>query len=419
VQSPIQFITDVEKNRKKNLILFVHGFTSDSQTWVNSKGKSLPEMLLEEPFIKDNFDMAFFNYFTKLVDFKKVRFGHGIVKAILGRSTNIKKNIGIDKLSDFMKSSIDAFCRGYTNIILISHSMGGLISKSYILNDLLKNEEPKVKLFLSLAVPHKGSNWANIGKKLTFQNPQVIDLQPMSDFLDEVNNDWIQQKNELPKTVYYYGHYDDIVDEKSAISFQLEEQLKVPCDQDHFNITKPDSKQSVVYQTIKNYLEDYLKDEQFKKDMEPKEFIDDGKLDDEIFVLKLLIADVHNHLIRDSKETFFEAEYTLKALINKGYSINDVQGLYKKIERLYIIYFMKFVNGEIKTSNELVTKIYESIIDKDKAFLEIAIPLIDANKKTGMLNQLANNLDKEIWWAKNHSIMDIDAFRKARDVDGE
>ena len=74
----------------------------------------------------------------------------------------LQKNIKIEKLSDFLKSSIEVYCSNYENIVLIAHSMGGLISKAYILKDLEEQLNPKVKLFLSLAVPHNGSNWAQI-----------------------------------------------------------------------------------------------------------------------------------------------------------------------------------------------------------------------------------------------------------------
>ena len=36
----------------------------------------------------------------------------------------------------------------------------------------------------------------------------------------------------------------------------------------------------------------------------------------------------------------------------------------------------------------------------------------------GMLHQIANDYDSEIWWAKEHSIKDINEFRRARDANG-
>lgn len=414
MKPPIEFI---KKENKKNLLLFIHGFTSDSNTWVNSMKQSFPEMLLEEDLIGENFDVGYFNYFTKLLDFKRARFSTGVIRTVFGRASKSKKNIGIRSLSEHLKSSIDIYCHDYENIVLIAHSMGGLISKAFILEDISENEN-KVKLFLSLAVPHKGSSWADIGGKLAKSNPQVIDLKPLSSFLDKVNDDWIQQKTNLPKTVYYYGDFDEIVEKQNAVSFQVGKPLKVACNYDHFDISKPESKDSIVYQGVKRDLGLLVRDLKHIEDMKPKDYIEDGRLDDEIFVLKLFIADIHKTLIEDSKQTFFDAEYMIKSLTSSGYDLANLNELYRNLERLYRIHFVKFIEGEITSSTDLVNKIFENILDRDKEFLKITIPLVDANKKTGMLQQLANNLDKDIWWAKDHSIKDIDEFRKARDRSG-
>ncbi|RDC48452.1 hypothetical protein DVA85_28850, partial [Acinetobacter sp. RIT592] len=249
--APIDYI---KKDNKKSILIFIHGFTSSNETWINSSEKSFPEMLLKEEDIKDNFDMAYFNYFTKLSDFHKTRFSKGVFRSIFKGTSNIKKNIGIKSLSDHLKSAIDIYCHDYENIILVAHSMGGLISKSYILEELELNKQTNVKLFISLAVPHKGSDWANIGEKLFKSNKQIIDLNPQSEFLDKINNNWVQSKDTLPKTVYYYGQYDDIVEEISAVSYQVEKQLKVACNNDHFNICKPESEDSIVYSGVKRDL---------------------------------------------------------------------------------------------------------------------------------------------------------------------
>lgn len=405
----------IRKAGKKNLLIFIHGFTGDLNTWINSDKQSLPEMLLEDEMIKQNYDAGYFNYFTKLVDFKKTRFTQGLVRTIFGSTSKSKKNIGIKSLSDHLKSTIEIYCAEYENIILIAHSMGGLISKSYIINELEENGNTNVKLFLSLAVPHKGSNWANIGRKLSKSNPQIIDLMPMSQFLDEVTDKWVKQKESIPNTVYFNGQYDEVVGENEAISYQTPKKLKVACNNNHFNICKPESKESIVYQGIRKNLLEFKNDLQYSEDMKTVKFEDDGKLDDENFVLKLLIADIHHHLIKDSKQTFFNAEYMVRTITNQGYSLDDLEELYGNLERLYHIHFVKFVEGEYKTSNELVNKIFEDILDRDKEFLKTTIPLVNVNHKTGMLQQLANSLEKDIWWAKNHSIKDLEEFRRVRD----
>lgn len=404
----------IRKEGNKNLLIFIHGFTGDSNTWVNSNNQSLPEMLLEDEEINQYFDAGHFNYFTKLADFKKMRFTNGIMRTIFGLTSKFEKNIGIESLSDHLNSTIEIYCSEYENIVLVAHSMGGLISKSYIINELRKSGNTKVKLFLSLAVPHKGSNWANIGSKLARSNTQIVDLMPLSKFLDEVTDEWIELKERIPKTIYYYGQYDEVVGEQEAVSYQTPIKYKVACNNDHFNICKPESKESIVYQGIRKNILEFKNDLLFNKEMKTIRFEDDGKLNDEIFVLKLFIADIHRSLIKTSKQSFFNAEYMVRAIMNQGYSIEDLEELYVNLEHLYVIHFMKFVEGEYKTSNELVNKLYEGILDGDKELLKTTIPLVNITHKTGMLQQLANSLERDIWWAKDHSIKDLEEFRKVR-----
>ena len=61
----------INNNDNKNIVLFIHGFTSNNDTWVNSKGISFPSMLLENEVIKNNFDFAYVSYDTELVNFTK------------------------------------------------------------------------------------------------------------------------------------------------------------------------------------------------------------------------------------------------------------------------------------------------------------------------------------------------------------
>lgn len=411
---PIRFI---HKRSKKNIIIFIHGFTGDQETWKHSNGNEFAQMLSEEKNISDNCDIAYFNYYTELIDVNKTKSMGGLLfSKIFGKTINVKKNIGVKQLSDFLKSSIEVYCSSYENIILIAHSMGGLVSKSYILNDLEEQLKTKVKLFLSLAVPHNGSNWALIGNALLKKNPQILDLTPLSGFLTTINNNWVQQKDKVPRTIYFYGQFDNVVDEASAIAYQVKKQHKIACNNDHFSISKPDSTSSIVYCGVKQKLEEFLKEIQYGEDMKPKKYSDDGELDNELFVLKLLIADVHNNLVLDAKQSFFTAEYMKKAVISAGYSTNDLAELYENIETLYKINFWKLTEGEIKSSNGLIATIYEQFLEKDKDFLKTSIPLINVNKKIGMLHQIANDYDKQIWWAREHSIKDIHEFRRVRDA---
>lgn len=54
----------------------------------------------------------------------------------------------------------------------------------------------------------------------------------------------------------------------------------------------------------KTKIEEFIREIQYAENMQPRKFNDDGELDDELFVLKLLIADVHQRLVSGAKQNF-------------------------------------------------------------------------------------------------------------------
>ena len=402
----IEFIHD---KGLRNLIIFVHGFTGDNRTWLNTQKTSFPNMILDENEINNNFDVAYFNYYTKLISLPKLNLAKRLFQSFWSKKLTMK-NIDIIELGEFLKSEIHYKCSKYDSIIIIAHSMGGLVAKSYILSEYETDKLSKVKLFLSLAVPHNGSDWASYGQVI-FNNIQISDLKPLSKTIVSLNSKWIKLGTNAPKTVYFYGQHDDAVKKESAVAYDVDKQTTVSCDDNHISIAKPEKKDKINYVAVRKHLIDFINDNNLQHNLEVKEFIDQGQLDEQLFVIKLLIADVHNTLIRGAKETFFNAEYMRKYITRYGPQMMDkLSSLYVKIKLLYNNDFITLASN----SNALVSTLHKNIIDHDDGFLQCEISMINAFHKTGMLHQLANQLEHEIWWSLNsNSVADIESFRKA------
>jgi hypothetical protein len=406
----------VSKKNKKSIILFIHGFTSSNDTWTNASGQSLPDVLLQEEKISEHFDIAYISYYTELTDFIKARTGMNLFRSVLSKSANyVPRNNDILSIADIVHSHILLSYDDYENIILVAHSMGGLISKSCILKNIEESGTPeKIKLFLSLAVPHSGSNWATLGRKL-FKNHQINNLAPLNKTLDKLNRNWIELSDSVPKTIYFYGQDDVIVPTTSAVAIGASSLIRVACDDDHFSITKPDrvSKNTIV--GIKKHLIEFAKDIELSQSMEPKKFQDEGQYDNELFAIKLLIADVHSQLVSLAKESFYNAEYLMRALVAQGVSRERLEGLYRLLKQLYTTFFMDLKNGKFNNSDELVNEVHKEIMKQDdKLLANSSLAIINSYQKTGMLHQLANRLDEDIWWAINHSIKTVEEFRKEK-----
>lgn len=404
----------ISENNRNNLVVFIHGFTGAEETWVNEEGKSFAEMLLNFEEIQLNYDFAEVIYYSKIMDFQKTKSASKFIKNLFKRSTKaVKKNVEINELAKFVRSLIHYNCESYENIIVIAHSMGGLVAKALVIDEIKNASTKKVKKYISLAVPHSGSNFAVIAGSI-FTNPQVIDLEPLSEAVKSLNEDWLMLQDALPSSLYIYGQYDTIVPKTSAVPIGIGDDCIVPCDEDHNSITKPLAADRLCFLAVKKELESFYKQEKIETALEIREFQDTGQLDNEIFVLKLLLAQVHNVLVYDAKQTFFNAEFMQKVLVARGIGISELESLYARIRSIYALAFGKLLSGEIKSSDELVTEVHKNIKKEDREALSCSISAITYYQKTGMLHQLANRYDKEIQWAIKQGPAEVEEYRRMR-----
>lgn len=383
----------VHKQRNKNLILFIHGLTGSNETWKNEEtGKTFPLLLLEDNEIYRNFDIAYFEYFTHFFNIKpRLR----SLLSLITRDKSTPKNLSVQELSSLLQTRIEYELIEYDNIVLIAHSMGGLIAKRTILDNIFKGNS-KIKLFLSLAVPHLGSDLA-VYADFVSSNIQIEDLRPLSNETIELLNKWLKTSN-LPTTKYFVGAYEGTVPMNSAIPPSTNVNDILSINENHRTISKPKDKNSIVVISTIKILKDFLKN--VKVDDIDYDKIMSEEYNDEYFVLKLFIADVHTGIIKDSKQHFYYAEAIRKIFT----STNDKQilrELYAKIDSLYRNLYGDFVSKKISTSTELVNEVHKKIIEEDKEFLDVTLPKLNGLHKKGMIHQLANDMNRNITWNEN------------------
>ena len=391
------------KESCKNLILFIHGFTGDSETtWVNANGKSFASLLLEDDYIKENFDIASYSYFTTLLNlFADAKVKLRRLKAIIRRVTHKKeKNLDIDELSNNLSTHIRFTLKQYDNIYIVAHSMGGLITKNLINNDISKSGTTCVRLFVSLAVPHQGSELAVYGKLIS-SNLQIQNLNPVQQFINDLNQNWVNL-DEKPTTKYLYGTYDEIVTKHSAVAVDKIEKDVVSVPDDHNSISKPENSTSVVCNIVKNFIiEEHTHTKLYE--VGRQSLSDCTQYEEEIFVLKMLVADIAKHSRDNAKELFFNAEYMRKLLSSK-YDQKYLTEMIENIRELYKdCYDMYLADGNMN-SGQLLSEVHSRISAQDSTLLKSFIPALRLYHKKGMLHQMANNQELDIWWCKEQSL---------------
>jgi len=406
-------ISQSGKKKRRNLIIFVHGLIGDDTTWINTSGKTFGDLLLENKEIRRKYDVGYFSYYTKLFDANAlVKTGFNFVKKFFGQNKITKINLDINSIKDLLSTEINVKCIDYDNIVLIAHSMGGLIAKSTIIDFLSQDSPSKIKLFISLAVPHNGSNLAQIGKTLS-GNVQIKNLEPLSQELNNLTTNWIRTEVEkLPKTIYCQGKYDAVVPQTSSIGIERQKGTIHYFEADHFSISKPESSSSTLLLAVRDALLEFSGVTSLNESLIIQELPDTIQLDDETFVVKLMIASVHHKTINSAKKSFYNAEFIRKLVIAKKIvNVKDFDKLYSLIEGLYINSFGLLTSGHLKDGNALVTHVHSQIQKHDQDILK-SIAAITFVHKTGMLHQLANNLEKDLWWEDGHSHKTLEDFRK-------
>lgn len=156
---------------KPLLILFVHGLDSTPEnTWGQFR-----RLIDEDDKLGSIADVAFFRY-----DTAKMR----LPILSLGR---------LQKVSDLargLRTEIDERYGEYGHIVLVGHSMGGLIVRQYLVSEARDHAALRATKAILFAVPNQGSELAAMGSSIWKSHPQLADLTPDSPFLDSLNADW-------------------------------------------------------------------------------------------------------------------------------------------------------------------------------------------------------------------------------------
>lgn len=405
---------DIFHKRKssKNLVVFIHGLNGSKETWWNSSYNSFPDLLLEDKTIKSKFDLAYFDYFSSLLPSSvKLKEGVSLVRKYLGlQAKRIEANLNIKTISNLLLTQLDTYGGKYNNIYLLCHSMGGLVAKHLLINHSDKEVVKKVKLVVSLAVPHNGATLAAIGK-LVYPLLQIKNLSPLDADINGVNQGWIDNKDKNPRIVYFQGVYDKVVSETSSVGYDANAAEIKYSNDTHSSICKPESTDSVVCVAVRNLLLEAVKNQSVESQLIPNKKADLTELESEDFVIKLIIADVTTGIIENSKRRFYEAELARKIFYQLGLK-DEIAILYNSIEQIYFNAFADVAAGKIADGDALVSYVHNRITDEHDKLLK-SISKINFTHKIGMMHQIAN-LDEEIWWARNNSVEDVEDYKRLR-----
>lgn len=230
-----------EDPQRHQLIVFVHGFNSNK----DAAWGQFPTLLKDDP----DFD-----------DFNLHRFGYPTKRC---RQISNIQNQG-DLLASFLKEILTGEQPRYRQVVLVGHSMGGLVILHALLKlerdhfEVLQDKELKV---LTFGTPFLGVE--NTDALLLFcDNQQAKDLSVLNDMLGELGHEWTQRFNQKPSPsgretpqvpLYAFrGTEDRFISKTSACGYP-----QIPCesvDGDHDSIVKPQGRTHLSYIKLKSIM---------------------------------------------------------------------------------------------------------------------------------------------------------------------
>lgn len=398
----------ISNEKKGNLILFVHGLKGGMDTWDANDKVSFPKLLASDKDINNIFDVACFNYFTKFTQ----TYAHtsGILARIFARKNKVEKLLPTDEIAELLYTEISINLADYSRIIIIAHSMGGLISKNLILKKIEHEEESNIIGFISLAVPHSGAILANIASLIT-SNAQLIDLKLLSDATDLLNRRWLSCIKSLHITRYLYGSHDTVVDKKSALPMDSERRNSIAVNESHSSICKPINNQATVFVAVKRFIQQI--NAQAPKKISVERFTDEQQYDNEYFVLKMIVADIHQDIAMHAKEYYYNAEL-IRNIFTSDHDREILSHLYSKIREIYQEEYEQHIASNV-APDKFIATVHTRISKEDKTSLDSLLKSLESVHKKGMLHQLANSNDRDIVWSSETNMEKLESLRRGGD----
>jgi pimeloyl-ACP methyl ester carboxylesterase len=225
-----EYVSEGSHNRFA-AVVFVHGiFGTKEDTWL-SRGPlhTFPELLSNDPDLKDRVDVFAFEYFSP-------KFGAGP---------------SIVDLDDQLRGALDdnQIFENHQKIVFLAHSMGGIVVRHFLLNHQDRIE--KVPMVFFYATPTNGSEMASVGHLVSI-NPQLRGMVPIegNDLLQSIQSGWLN--SEKAKSIASYCAVEElptlgvtIVTRSSATS--LCNRALDPFSANHIDIVKPTDRKDPRY----------------------------------------------------------------------------------------------------------------------------------------------------------------------------
>ena len=207
----------------KTLVIFIHGLGGSEKTW-----EQFLALAREDTDLKEHFTFEPFTYDTNV-------FGFGA---------------SMTDVAALLRSDLSSKYRDYGEVVLISHSQGGLIAEKYLVEEVKGGQHLRVVLLMTYAMPRAGSLLARFAP-----GTQTKQLRTDSDFMRYLNSDWetLEMSKRL-RLVRVDGTDDAVISRPGLAEFDNRNVAKVRGG--HTKSVRPDSRETDSYILFKQALQE-------------------------------------------------------------------------------------------------------------------------------------------------------------------
>jgi predicted alpha/beta hydrolase family esterase/tetratricopeptide (TPR) repeat protein len=223
----------------KLLVLFVHGMGGSEETW----GK-FRDLITDDPDLHPSVQVEFFSYPTGTIRwFDRWRY------------------LELQDLAEALSTTINNRFASFERILLVCHSMGGLICKRYVAQTVARNEKLRISGIIFFATPHSGTELAIVASMLSLEHSHAKQVRTNSVFLEQLNRDWINTRCETKlDTTYVVAGQDSIVGKESA-SGPPGSRRELIQDRGHIDIVKPIDNDDLAFLILKTSVSRILNEQ--------------------------------------------------------------------------------------------------------------------------------------------------------------
>jgi len=221
-----------QRDEGNNLILFLHGFSGES---TNTFG-IIPK-LLQSNSKMDGWAMRPLGY----SHYVKPELGKDIWAAI----------DDIDKIANYLKTSICYKFKNYDRIAIVAHSLGGLVAQKAIL-ELSEDERKRISHLVMFGTPSNGISEEMLSKQW---NSKYKEMSSEGPFITSLRKQWSETfKNGIPFKLKVAAATDDQYVTVESCHGPFDKEYREFVNNDHLKMVKPQDENDDAFNLIKDTL---------------------------------------------------------------------------------------------------------------------------------------------------------------------